>query len=198
MRFVATLLLVYLAVCANFGFTNARRPPTKAELDAFEYSLVEFENVESAKDFGLFLLGFVEGIEISTSKHAQQCIADSGRSIKGFIGAYEQIQFGLSHKSVSAIGQGFKTLGNNLKEIPKILEECEVKVLVKEIKGIAQKLESGTAGVIQLLVKEAINIFHNRVDLTADFKRAIAAEKRHDFKSFGLESGKIVGVLLKV
>ncbi|EGG16146.1 hypothetical protein DFA_09171 [Cavenderia fasciculata] len=154
-------------------------------------------SVTSAKDFGEFLLGFIEGLEISTSSHSRACIADTTRSVSEFVSAYEEISKGFSEKSAHTLGAGFKVMGEALLEVPILWQECDISGFISEIKGLASKLEEGAGGVLDVIIKEAINIFHHGHDLTSDFHGAIADEKSHNWSGFGVNVGKIVGVLLK-
>ncbi|KYQ90304.1 hypothetical protein DLAC_08906 [Tieghemostelium lacteum] len=154
-------------------------------------------SVQSSKDLGDFLLGVVEGLEFTVSSHAKTCIQDTTHTIDDFKSAYESIDHGMDAKSAHDILDGMKDFGKALVEVPIIYEECGVTKFVSEIKSLASKLEEGDAGVIEVIIKELVNIFHHSHDLTDYFKDAIADEKKGSYTSFGINVGKIVGILLK-
>eukprot|EP01132_Coremiostelium_polycephalum_P005135 gene5135-6395_t len=147
-------------------------------------------------EFGQFVLGFVEGLEISMNANATQCIQQAGATFDDFSNGFTLISIGFKKKSISNVQQGLVDIGLGLQEIPQVLTLCKVEQFVAEIESLAKELSSGTAGIIEVILKEALNIFHNRVDLTTDFKTAISAWKSGDYTTSGKNVGEIVGVLL--
>jgi len=58
-------------------------------------------------------------------------------------------------------------------------------------------LSQGIGGIVEVLVKEVINIFSHGQDLTQDFKNAINFWKVGDYYHSGFYVGEIVGILLQ-
>ncbi|EFA76994.1 hypothetical protein PPL_09746 [Heterostelium album PN500] len=159
--------------------------------------VVASTNASAASDLGDLVLGVVEGLEFTVSSHAKQCIRDTKHTVTAIKDGLEDIDHGFSKKSVHDVADGLKDFGGALIVIPEIYEECGISKFVSEIKTLASRLKSGEAGVIDVVLRELINIFHNRHDLTSYFKDAIADEKKGSYTDCGINVGKIIGVLLR-
>ncbi len=105
-----------------------------------------------------------------------------------------------------------------MSEVTLVLKVCDVGVIADDIAAIAKELMSGPTGILEVILKESINIFTHGHDLTADFKvmqspfalifhstylpypllkEAIAAWQAGDFLTSGKAIGEITGVLLE-
>ena len=51
-----------------------------------------------------------------------------------------------------------------------MLNACDMGEIAADIAAIAKEIMSGPSGILDVILKEVINIFHNGHDLTADFK----------------------------
>ncbi|KAF2074881.1 hypothetical protein CYY_003800 [Polysphondylium violaceum] len=151
----------------------------------------------SARDFGSFAVGFIEGLEYSTSSKAKKCISDTKHTASEFLRAFSAISKAFKKKSSPMFRSGLRELGGGLFKLPTIYQECGVKKFINEIKTIASRLRNGGIGAIELAIHEGLVIFHNRRDLTHLFKAAEydASHGRH--RSFGMDVGKIVGILIR-
>jgi len=143
-----------------------------------------------------FIVGVADGLEISMNENATQCITESGATFDEFVTAFHLIDTGFQKKSVSLVGQGIEDFGLALQEVPVAFQTCGVEKFIQEIQSLAKELSSGTSGIIELVLKEALNIFHNRQDLTGEFKSAIADWKSGSYFGCGQNVGEIVGILL--
>ncbi|EGC30924.1 hypothetical protein DICPUDRAFT_11690, partial [Dictyostelium purpureum] len=148
-------------------------------------------------DVGHFLLGLAEGLEMAVSSEAQQCFNDATTSFKDFENAFSLISQGFKTYSKDKIESGFIDLGAGLLLIPDIYEQCNIQKFVNEIRAIAEKLESGEAGVFEVIIKEVINIFAHHTAITTEFKMAISDWQNNDFLDSGINVGKILGILLQ-
>ncbi|KAF2071730.1 hypothetical protein CYY_006954 [Polysphondylium violaceum] len=147
-------------------------------------------------DIVSFIVGVADGLEISMNENATQCVTESGATFDEFVTAFHLIDQGFQKKSVALVGQGIEDFGLALQEVPVAFQTCGVEKFVQEIESLAKQLSSGTDGIIEIILKEALNIFHNRVDLSGEFKAAIADWKSGSFFGCGQNVGEIVGILL--
>jgi len=183
------VLFVLFAVVAVASAVNV-------DIDYEAEFTAEFQ-LTSARDFGAFAIGFIEGLEFSTSSHAKACISNTKRTFSGFQAAFSELDRGFGSKNLGTVSTGMRELGGSLIELPILYQECGVGTFIGEIKSIASRLKDGTPGVIDFVIREAINILHHGKDLTADIKGAISSCKRGAFTTCGIDVGKVVGILLK-
>ncbi|EFA76995.1 hypothetical protein PPL_09747 [Heterostelium album PN500] len=62
----------------------------------------------------------------------------------------------MSKKSVHDVIEGIKHFGGGLIVIPQVYQECGISKLVSEIKSLVARLESGEAGLIDVIIRELI------------------------------------------
>ncbi|KAF2071200.1 hypothetical protein CYY_007486 [Polysphondylium violaceum] len=182
------VLLVLLAVVAVASAVNVDTP---VEFDESEIRLT------SARDFGAFAVGFIEGLEFSVSSHAKACISGTQRTFSGFMASFSELDRGFGSKNLGTVRTGMKELGGSIIELPILYQECGVSTFVGEIKSIASRLRDGTPGFIDFAIREVINILYHGHDLSVDIKGAISNCKRGSFTNCGIDVGKVVGILLK-
>ncbi|KAF2074880.1 hypothetical protein CYY_003799 [Polysphondylium violaceum] len=151
----------------------------------------------NSKEFGAFAIGFIEGLVSSVSNKAKECIADTKKTSAEFLRSFAAIRHAFQNKSGPQFRAGLKELGEGLVELPKIYKECGIQTLMEEIKALAERLKAGSPGLIDLFIHESIVIFHNRVELTSLFRMAEAHAANAQHNSFGIDVGKIVGILLQ-
>ncbi|EGC34215.1 hypothetical protein DICPUDRAFT_92268 [Dictyostelium purpureum] len=180
MRIFITLLLIFGLFSSSF---------------AVQPQQVELENLQSTKDFGKFLVGFAEGLEISLSGHLKSCIASIDSSFADLSAAYHNIDSGFSHKSSSTMRAGLRDFGHGILDVYNAYNRCGVKSLISDIRTIAAEVSSET-GILKLVIHEGIDIIHNAHTLTTSFKNMISDCKRGDFTGCGVNSGRIVGILI--
>jgi len=143
-----------------------------------------------------FLEGFAEGIE-TTIGNVTECTKDLDITFDDFNISFVHLRYGFDHLNVKEIELGCVYLGKGLEEVSVALHACGLEELAKEIKDLATELSTGVSGIIEVIVKEAVNVFYHRHDLTADFHSAINNWEKGDFFNSGIAVGKIVGILLK-
>ncbi|KYQ99713.1 hypothetical protein DLAC_03653 [Tieghemostelium lacteum] len=175
MKFVATLLV--LALIATSAF--AASPKDNAVADIAD-----------------FIIGFADGLEVTLNGNASQCVAQAGTTFDEFSLSYQLIQTGLKKKSASLVGQGIEDFGLALQQIPTVLQICGATEFIDEIKSIAEELASGSAGIIEVILKEALNIFTHRQDITSDFEDMISSFNSGSYQASGDYAGTIVGILI--
>eukprot|EP01112_Ceratiomyxa_fruticulosa_P014237 TRINITY_DN4060_c0_g1_i2.p1 TRINITY_DN4060_c0_g1~~TRINITY_DN4060_c0_g1_i2.p1 ORF type:complete len:182 (+),score=43.15 TRINITY_DN4060_c0_g1_i2:184-729(+) len=175
---LAFLLLAVLSVCSGLR----AKPLQPIQLKPYE--------IEQ------FMVGFLIGVEIEFAGNLTECIADAGVTLDDFDTGFQDIDQGFKSWSVSDIEQGLIAFGAGVQEVSIVLEVCNVTGIVDDIKAIAEELQSGTSGLVKVIIKEGINIFHNEKNLSKDFKTAVSAWKAGDYKSSGQATGNIIGILL--
>jgi len=143
-----------------------------------------------------FLKGFVYGLESDLSANVTLCLEDSQIALHDFEAAFEDLAYGFKHISIARIQKGIQELSHGINEVNLVLRDCNATELVREIEELVHDLSSGTAGILHIIVKEAINIFHHGRELTSDFKSAIQFWQQRNWNLCGVNVGKIVGILL--
>eukprot|EP00698_Gefionella_okellyi_P016753 TRINITY_DN4811_c0_g1_i1.p1 TRINITY_DN4811_c0_g1~~TRINITY_DN4811_c0_g1_i1.p1 ORF type:complete len:210 (-),score=53.88 TRINITY_DN4811_c0_g1_i1:107-736(-) len=147
-------------------------------------------------NFVLFIEGFAIGLEIDIG-NASQCASDEKYTVDDFEDAWKDLDYGFTHASISYIEQGLREFGNGTQEIAQALKDCGVGTLADEIENIAKQLQEGPLGLVKVLIKEAVDIWHNRHNLTAEFKGFISSMREKDYRTAGINAGEIIGILLE-
>ncbi|KAK5582830.1 hypothetical protein RB653_004418 [Dictyostelium firmibasis] len=171
MRFLITLLAIFALFNCSLGNT--------------------------ATNAGEFLLGFAQGVEITLNSNSQACLSGVTSTLDEFQTAFQLIDSGFKSKSVNQVKTGITDLGLAIQQIPVDYEACKITQLVQEIEEIASKLSSGVDGIVDIILKEAVEIWEHKNDLSSDFKTAIADWKSSDFNGSGVAVGSIVGDLIQ-
>ncbi|KAM9992249.1 hypothetical protein ACTFIY_009689 [Dictyostelium cf. discoideum] len=183
MRFILVLVLILGLVSSSFGMNVEKNEVSQIEL-------------QSARDFGNFALGFAEGIEISLTGNLHKCVAAAESSFSEFSNSFHLIDSGLKHKSLGDAKSGLRDFGIGLVDLVKTYQRCGVGKFISEISAISKEVTNET-GILKLIIHEVIDIFHNSHSLTSDFKSAISDCGRGDYTGCGVASGKIVGILMR-
>lgn len=61
-------------------------------------------------------------------------------------------------------------MGNGISEVALVLQQCDAGEIVQEIESLASQLSSGPEAIVEVVIKEAVNIFRHGSDLTSDVK----------------------------
>ncbi|EFA76764.1 hypothetical protein PPL_09515 [Heterostelium album PN500] len=146
----------------------------------------------SPAQFGDFVLGFVAGMEIAMNGNSTECVVESNATFDDFANGFTLIGEGFDHLSASDVEQGIELVGEGLAQIPQILSLCGVTEFIGDIVNVAKELSSGTGGIIEVILKEALNIFHNREDITEDWKNMVNDWKSGDYQSSGQNLGLVI------
>ncbi|EGC35574.1 hypothetical protein DICPUDRAFT_91999 [Dictyostelium purpureum] len=147
-------------------------------------------------EIGQFLIGFADGMEITLNPNSQACLNGAENTLNEFVTGFQLIDSGFKSKSISQVGVGIQDLGIAIQSIPVVYQSCGITQFVSDIEDIAKELSSGADGVVEFILKEALEIWKNKHNLTDDFKTMIADWKSGDFADCGKELGTIVGVLI--
>jgi len=143
-----------------------------------------------------FIVGFAEGIETEVSENITQCVVDYNASLDDLDRGFAELDEGFKKLHPALVEQGLSDIGKGIQEIAGVLDVCGLNELALEIAHVGKEIEEGK--LLEVILKETINIIHNERVLTSDFKSATAAWMSKDYKTSGLYLGKIVGILLKV
>eukprot|EP01133_Synstelium_polycarpum_P002619 gene2619-3011_t len=160
---------------------------------------IHLKSNPSPSEFGDFMLGFLEGLEItfSPTNNMTQCVVASNTSFEEFDNGFALIGSGFKHISIKDFDDGCKEVGQGLAQIPKIMTACGVTELTDDIFAIAAKLASGTDGIIEYILKEALDILYHKTDLTEDFKSMVSNWESNNYMQSGISFGEIVGILIE-
>jgi hypothetical protein len=143
-----------------------------------------------------FLEGFGEGID-SDFGNISICAKDLNITLEDFDDAFRDIEHGIDHLDAAEIKRGIEAFGRGLLELVKALRACGFLTLADDIYKIASELASGAFGIVEVIVKEIINILWHEHDLTKWFHDASKAWNSQNYKMAGYWTGKIVGLFLK-
>jgi len=168
----------------------------------FLLSLFYFAGAFSAKrdgahDVVAFIEGFATGVE-SEIGNVTECTKDLDITLNDFEVGFSLIKRGISRIWIPDVEKGLRYFGNGLKEVALVLKVCNATRLAEDIADIAMELSQGIKGVVEIIAKEILNIFHHGADITSDFKAAIASWEKRDYFKSGFYTGKIVGILLDI
>jgi hypothetical protein len=103
---------------------------------------------------------------------------------------------GFNDKSVREIELALMSFGRGLQEASVALKDCNVEKLVTEIAKLAHDLQTGPGGIVKVVIKELINIFHHHKEITNDFKQFMSYWKQHQLELAGVKAGALTGILL--
>jgi len=105
------------------------------------------------------------------------------------------IEKGINEFSLVYIERGISLWAEALIEVNKALADCGADRVAEDIAKILAELSSGVTGVLRLLALEILNIIDS--DIRVLFENAIADLKAGDYYKCGVNSGKILGILLE-
>jgi len=165
----------------DFGCVAGPPPPTAGNVTA---------------EVGQFLLGFTEGL--GTEVGFAPCIKDMAavyRSIKAVVDFFES---GFNTKSLPAIAKAFELIGEMLKSFVVAITECvkDAKAFAAKMKEVAAALSGNVWDILKVIVTDAVHIWHERTEITADCKAVTTDWHGRDFKGSGKAVGDIVGIIV--
>lgn len=148
------------------------------------------------KDALEFLEGLLDGL--GKELNASECEPDAATTLKDFDVGVVDLDEGFRHKDVKQIYEGFKSLGAAFDTLADAWKECggEWEILAADIKKISEQLAQPD-GIIEVVIREVINIFTHREDVTTDVKNFIEGFKAKNYKEAGEALGNFVGILLQ-
>ena len=106
------------------------------------------------------------------------------------------MQAGFKSKSVGLITAGIIDLGFGIEEIGKDIKACDVQDIIADIEKIAKELSSGAVGIIEVIIKETVNIFSHHKEITGDIKNAFTFWEEQKYQLAGVQVGKLLGFLI--
>jgi hypothetical protein len=139
---------------------------------------------------------FALGIE-SDFGNVTQCLKDGDQAFISFNKAFKELSDGISKRSPSIITLGIIDLGEGVKELAIATKACDTAEIVSDIERIAHELSSGAPGIIEIVIKESINIFAHKKEITQDIQRGVSYWNQQKYELCGVQVGKLVGFLIK-
>jgi hypothetical protein len=145
-------------------------------------------------------IGFIEGIALGIESdfgNVTECTQEAEFAYESLERSFQELQEGFRQKSVGLITAGIIDLGFGIQEIGKDLKTCDIGEILEDIEKIAKELSSGVTGIIEVIVKEAVNIFSHHKDITNDIKNAYSFWGQGKYQLAGVQVGKLLGFLIQ-
>jgi len=164
----------------NFHCDQGPMPPTAANV---------------TKAVGEFLLGFVEGL--GTEIGFMDCLTDVNKTFHDIVTIAQKLEEGFKLKEVGSIVQAFELMGGMLKDFSAAITVCvqESKDFVTKVKDLAAALQGDVMSVLKIIVEDAVHIYRERKELSADAKAVTADWRAGDYQGSGKAVGDIVGII---
>jgi len=140
-----------------------------------------------------FIEGFAEGLEVEIGNPAV-CAKDVNVTEEEFIQGFAKIKDGINHLNIFEVQDGLVLWSQALMGINTALRDCGAEKIANDIEEILKEFSSGPAGILEFVAREILAIIEN--DVQKLFNQAISAVESGDWKTAGIASGKIVGILL--
>jgi hypothetical protein len=153
-------------------------------------------NGPNRKQWIAFIEGFALGLE-SDFGNVTECTQDAKLAFTTLERSFQELRDGFKRNSVYAITAGLIDLGFGIKELIDDAKACDIKEIIDDVLKIAHELSSGVGGIIEVVIKETINIFSHHREITNDFKNLILFWEQQKYELAGVQLGKLVGLLLK-
>ena len=165
-------------------------------LVAFLACVAVLSKADSLHNIEQFAEGFALGLE--SDLNFTTCLPDAEKTFQLLDSAVHDLEDGFASKNIATLYKGFEELGDGIKEFGLAFKECgeDFAELAADIERIAEQLQK-PYGIVEVIIKEAITIWHHRHDFTADVKNFISSWKSGNFKQAGFDLGVIVGILLE-
>eukprot|EP01062_Namystynia_karyoxenos_P069130 TRINITY_DN644_c0_g1_i1.p3 TRINITY_DN644_c0_g1~~TRINITY_DN644_c0_g1_i1.p3 ORF type:complete len:284 (+),score=112.97 TRINITY_DN644_c0_g1_i1:81-932(+) len=148
------------------------------------------------KAVGEFVLGFVDGLgqDIGFSK----CIADVNQTYQDVVGIVDFFESGFSRKSIASVLKAFELIGHMLKDFGAAIEECakDAAALAAKVKDLAAALSGNPVAIIKVIIEDAVHVYRERKEITADCKLCSTSWRAGDYESSGKAVGDITGIIL--
>ncbi|KAL0490403.1 hypothetical protein AKO1_003206 [Acrasis kona] len=141
-----------------------------------------------------FVKGFCFGVASKIS-NVTECVKQTELSIHEFTDSYTQIRQGVKTLSPSIVLEGIVNFGKGLNSLALDLKKCGAARLVDDIKRLANEVKTG--GVLKVIVKEAVNIWHHKTEVTKFFLNFIKYYGTAQYTFAGVELGQLVFLLLE-
>jgi len=141
----------------------------------------------------LFIEGVAQGLEIEIG-NPDECLKDVNVTEEEFIEGFKKIRDGIEHFNIFEIEDGLVLWSKAMQGVNGGLRDCGADKLADDIEEILKEFSSGVTGIVEFIAREILAIIEN--DVQKLFKDAIASVEKGDWKTAGIDSGKILGILL--
>eukprot|EP01065_Artemidia_motanka_P034694 TRINITY_DN423_c0_g1_i4.p1 TRINITY_DN423_c0_g1~~TRINITY_DN423_c0_g1_i4.p1 ORF type:complete len:309 (+),score=121.34 TRINITY_DN423_c0_g1_i4:78-929(+) len=165
----------------DFHCTQGPMPPTAANV---------------SKAVGEFLLGFVEGL--GSDIGFEDCLSDLNQTYHDIVAIVDLFEQGFAHKVIPTVVKAFQLVGNMLKDFGAAIQACvkDAEAFAQKVKDLAAALSGNVLAVLKVIAEDAIHVFRERKEITADCKAVSADWRAGDYKGSGDAVGDIVGIIL--
>eukprot|EP01124_Arcella_intermedia_P012184 TRINITY_DN184_c0_g1_i1.p1 TRINITY_DN184_c0_g1~~TRINITY_DN184_c0_g1_i1.p1 ORF type:complete len:175 (-),score=19.16 TRINITY_DN184_c0_g1_i1:70-594(-) len=141
----------------------------------------------------LFIEGFAIGLEVEIGNPAV-CAKDLNVTETDILDGYQKIKSGVDNWDIYTVEDGLRLWSMALNEVSYALGDCGAEKLAADIQALTKELSSGTTGLLEFVARELLAIIENDVQVL--FDDAFVAMEAGDWKTLGIDSGKIIGILL--
>eukprot|EP00761_Pharyngomonas_kirbyi_P011319 gb/GECH01011344.1/.p1 GENE.gb/GECH01011344.1/~~gb/GECH01011344.1/.p1 ORF type:complete len:183 (+),score=45.11 gb/GECH01011344.1/:1-549(+) len=155
----------------------------------------EESNVDSINDAKQFMGGFILGFA-KIHGDVSNCVVDSTEMVANFDSAMKEMEQGFKDRSISEMEDGVKKLGTSVHELLSALSDCGFKYITEDVIEIAMKIAEDPKNIIEIVLKEGIHIFHERKNLSDDFREMIKDWRSDKYFPSGFRTGEIFGILV--
>eukprot|EP01120_Amphizonella_sp_Union-15-10_P014656 TRINITY_DN719_c0_g1_i2.p1 TRINITY_DN719_c0_g1~~TRINITY_DN719_c0_g1_i2.p1 ORF type:complete len:191 (-),score=51.74 TRINITY_DN719_c0_g1_i2:45-575(-) len=141
----------------------------------------------------LFLEGLGYGLEVEIG-NVTECAKDLNVTLDDFDAGYTSIRKGIDNWNIFEIEKGLKDWAAGLEESSQVLKVCGAEELAADIEKLAQELQGGVSGLLELLAKEILVVVDKGVGKL--FRDAVTYWEQENYYQAGVCTGQIVGLLL--
>lgn len=110
----------------------------------------------------------------------------------------QKLEEGFKLKEVASIVQAFNLMGGMMNDFSAAITVCvqESKDLVAKVNDLAAALQGDVMSILKIVVDDAVHIYRERTELSADAKAVTADWRAGDYQGSGKAVGDIVGIIL--
>eukprot|EP01136_Pigoraptor_vietnamica_P018387 Opistho-1_new@5372 len=152
------------------------------------------EDQVTPKDVGLLFEGILAGL-VEDVGNITACVGDGEAAFNDFETALTDLKTGFADKDTKAIFAAFKQIGAGVNEFKAALVACGISKLASELTSVVTELEQ-PEGWIKIVVQEAVTIFKNLKEITADCHQASDDWAAQNYEGAGEAIGRIIGLFL--
>jgi len=149
-----------------------------------------------SKAVGEFVLGFADGLgaEIGFA----DCIADVNKTFQDIVAIVDFFETGFNGKVIPSIERAFKMMGGMLQDFSSAITACvkDSSDFAQKVKDLSAALKGNPWDILKVLTDDAVHIYRERTEISADCKATTADWRASDYKGSGHAVGDIVGIIL--
>jgi hypothetical protein len=148
------------------------------------------------KAVGEFIEGFVEGLGADIG--FTSCLNDINGTFSAIKAVVDFFESGINMKTLPAIAKAFHLIGDLVQDFSFAITECvkDAGNFAAKMKEVAGALKGNLEDIIKVLVTDAVHIWQDRTEITADCKSTVAFWRAGDYKGAGKAVGDIVGIII--